>query len=55
METESIKGDLSMNFNGTTVVRVIGIIAVCVVIHMGLSTTAGLIIFGLGLCMIFLP
>ena len=44
-----------MNFNSMTIVRVIGIIVVCVGIRFGLSTVAGLIIFGLGLGFMFLP
>lgn len=41
--------------NGMTVVRIIGIVLVCVGIHLGLGSLMGLVIFGCGLGCLFLP
>ena len=38
-----------------TVIKAVGIILVCLGIHLGLGGIAGLCVFGAGLALIFLP
>jgi hypothetical protein len=41
--------------NTSTIVKAVGIVLVCVGIHFGVTALLPLLVFGAGLCLIFLP
>lgn len=43
-----------MNDTARIIVKALGIVMVCVGIHLGLALWSGLLLFGAGLCLMFL-
>lgn len=41
--------------NTSTILKIVGIVLICVGIHFGLGGLLPLLVFGSGLCLLFLP